>query len=327
LIDQEPSDTTNPPATPAQPSLVVGRVQQIKHYFQGRRPAKKEESAQDRASRRTANATVAIAFLTIAVVVVGGLQYLIFKSQLKVMADQLEEMRGTGKQTDELISENKSLVGAAQGQLETLRGQLDQLRESGRQTNILIETNKRLADSANMQAQAAVAQAAVAAQAAETARNSMLGSQRAWVGPRNVKMTTEPKVGEELEFIVEYQNMGREPASGFAYDLDPFASATDEEASKRIIPYMTKCLNTVERKIGQVVYATTGFSQYNLTAKAKKDFADGDMISGAKAIFLQGCFTYESIQSVHRTFFCYFYKAGRSRIDSLNICNAGHYAD
>jgi uncharacterized protein YoxC len=199
-----------------QPSWREGRIQRIKDYFHNRRSAKNQETSQDRASRRTANATVAIAFLTVAVVVVGGLQYLIFKGQLKVMADQLEEMRGTGKQTDELISENKSLVEAAQGQLEALRGQLDQLRESGRQTNILIETNKRLADSANMQAQAAVAQAAVAAQAAETARNSMLGSQRAWVGPRNTRLSAEPKLGEPSKWLLSIKIWGENPPSTLA---------------------------------------------------------------------------------------------------------------
>lgn len=90
----------------------VRGIQKIKRYFQERAAAKKLESPQDRASRRTATATVAIAFLTLAVVVVGGLQYLIFKGQLKVMADQLIEMRGTGTQTDALIETNKKLAQA-----------------------------------------------------------------------------------------------------------------------------------------------------------------------------------------------------------------------
>jgi hypothetical protein len=114
-----------------------------------------KESSQDRASRRTANATVWIAILTVATVVVGGLQYFTFKGQLQVMADQLVEMKGTGKQTDELIAANKKVADAAQGQLETLRGQLNQLRESGKQTDQLIEANKKLTEAALKSADAA----------------------------------------------------------------------------------------------------------------------------------------------------------------------------
>jgi hypothetical protein len=49
--------------------------------------------AQDRASRRTANATVAMAFLTFAIFVVGIFQYVTFNGQLGVVRGQLEEMQ------------------------------------------------------------------------------------------------------------------------------------------------------------------------------------------------------------------------------------------
>jgi hypothetical protein len=155
LTDQETGNAPEPPAAQPQPNWFIRSGQNIERYFHDRAATRRIESPQDRASRRTANATVAVAFLTVAAVVVGGLQYLIFKGQLKVMADQLQEMKGTGKQTDDLISENRRLVEAAQGQLQTLRGQLDQFRESGRQTDILIETNKKLAESALKSADAA----------------------------------------------------------------------------------------------------------------------------------------------------------------------------
>jgi hypothetical protein len=93
LTDQESSNHSDPPATQTQPNWIVRRVQKVKRYFHERRAAKKQENSQDRSSRRTANATVAIAALTVAVLIVGGLQYITFDLQLKVMQGQLNEMK------------------------------------------------------------------------------------------------------------------------------------------------------------------------------------------------------------------------------------------
>ena len=113
MADHKPGNGADSPTKNPQLERVMRSIQKIKCYFNDRRAQKQKESTQDRASRRTANATIAIAFLTIAVVVVGGLQYLIFKAQLKVMADQLVEMKGTGTQTDQIIDNNKKLAEAA----------------------------------------------------------------------------------------------------------------------------------------------------------------------------------------------------------------------
>jgi hypothetical protein len=118
LTNQEIGNGPSPPADQSQSNWIVFRIQKIERYFRDRHAATKEESPQDRASRRTANATVWIAALTLVVVFVGGLQYLIFRAQLKVMADQLIEMKGTGVQTDSLIEANKKLADAAQKQAE-----------------------------------------------------------------------------------------------------------------------------------------------------------------------------------------------------------------
>lgn len=155
MTDQQHGDGPNPPTNKPQSHWIAWTIQKVKRYLHDRSAAKKQEDPQDRASRRTANATVFIAILTVAVVLVGGLQYLIFKAQLKVMADQLVEMKGTGKQTDDLIGANKSLVEVANGQLETMRDQLEQLKNAGKQTNLLIEANKKSADAALKSADAA----------------------------------------------------------------------------------------------------------------------------------------------------------------------------
>lgn len=190
MTHQETGNSSNPPAAQPEPHWATRSVEKIERYFHARAAEKQRENAQDRASRRTANATVAIAFLTVAVVIVGGLQYLIFKGQLKVMADQLEEMKGTGKQTDELIKENKKLAEAAQGQLEALR-------ESGKQANILIDTNKQLADAATKSAQ--------------TAEQGMKMAQRAELTIGNFEFQNVA-VGQSPIIKFRVGNIGRSPA-------------------------------------------------------------------------------------------------------------------
>jgi hypothetical protein len=128
LPNHERGDDTKYPSTNKKPNWIFRSVSRIKHHFQQRHAAKKQEDPQDRASRRTANATVAVAFLTVAVIVVGVLQYLIFKAQLKVMADQLIEMKGTGTQTDKIIDAAVKQAQAATESVSAIHAQLDVMK-------------------------------------------------------------------------------------------------------------------------------------------------------------------------------------------------------
>jgi len=64
-------------------------IAKIKRKLHERRAERNKETSQDRFARRTANATVAIAVLTVVVAVVGGLQYCTFQGQLNVMQGEL----------------------------------------------------------------------------------------------------------------------------------------------------------------------------------------------------------------------------------------------
>jgi hypothetical protein len=93
LTDQQAGHAPDTSIKQPQPNWIVRRVQKIKRYLHERRAAKKQENSQDRSSRRTATATVWIAILTVAVLIVGGLQYITFDRQLSVMQSQLNEMQ------------------------------------------------------------------------------------------------------------------------------------------------------------------------------------------------------------------------------------------
>lgn len=74
----------------------------------------------------------------------------------------------------------------------TLSGQLVEMKAAGKQTQKIIDANSALVDASTKQAAAAV-------QSAQTARESYLASQRAWVGPTNARITANPELGKDLK--------------------------------------------------------------------------------------------------------------------------------
>src|ERR1035441_1728141 len=85
-----------------------------------------------------------------------------------------------------------------------MQGQLDQMKSGSLQTNRIIEANSKLADAAGKQASAAEQQAKAMADAANISRESMIASERAWVGPRNAHSEAPPSLGNDLPIIIDY---------------------------------------------------------------------------------------------------------------------------
>jgi hypothetical protein len=187
---------------------------------------------------------------------------------------------------------------------------------------------KKAADATTRAADAATKQSEIATRQAENADKAIFQSQRAWIGPSNASFTSEPKTEEPIEISILYQNTGREPALNFSYNVDIFAvTENGPDFGNRVNPFMTTCLATNSVAPGQVVYPSSGFSQYTLGAKSDKTLVDDLIVNGDKVIVVQGCFLYTTGQTVHHSFFCFFYKNKFTRIGNLNICQSGHYAD
>jgi hypothetical protein len=239
-------------------------------------------------------------WLTLAFVIAttGGVFY-----QAHIFSQQRDEMHTASEQTDQLIKNNAKLAQAATDQ----------------------------AAAAAKQAEATDKQATALGEAAKISHENMILAQRAWVGPTNAAFVAEPVVGKPIDINITYQNSGREPAQNFVFFGDPFSVSVEEDksgaASLKIAPYMETCKATMDWKNGSVAYPSTGFSSYNLSAKSKEDFVDDATIKGEKIIFFQGCFLYRSFDLPRHSYFCYFYKQGMTKIQNLNICPGGHYAD
>lgn len=210
------------------------------------------------------------------------------------------------------------------------RGQLAEMQSSGEQTAKLIDTNAKLADATAKQAEAADKQANAMAAAVEVSRESLIVSGRAWVGPRQAKISSPIEAGKPIEFLFEYANTGREPALDLSYSIDGFISSNDEEkrgtSAARVFLALNNCRAAREIGPGQIAFPSSGFSTYSLTAKIPTALEQA-VIDGDKTLIVQGCFLYRSFKIVRHTYFCFFYRGNSTKPDSLNICTAGHYAD
>lgn len=110
-----------------QPTRWFRFVARIKRYRDKRRAKKKQESASDRAARRTAIATVWIAIFTAATIGVGISQFFILRGQLTAMNGQLAEMHSSGVDTHNLVAATQHLADHAKDQADAM----DKLRKAG----------------------------------------------------------------------------------------------------------------------------------------------------------------------------------------------------
>jgi len=208
----------------------------------------------------------------------------------------------------------------------TFRDQLIEMHSAAEQTNKIIDANAKLVDAATKQAEAATENTKIA-------RANFVASERAWLGPRNAKSTGAPTIDKDLPIVVEYGNTGREPAIDEISDTDVFtATQEDDNAGKvvrRVEDFIGKCKMTWKPGEAFVVYPNIGISaaNYNLTRIVDKSLVDEDVVSGVKTIFLSGCFVYKTTETIHRSWFCYFYRAGKTDNSSWNICGVGNGAD
>jgi hypothetical protein len=188
------------------------------------------------------------------------------------------------------------------------------------------EPLRNQAEAAIKSADAATKSADAATQQALNAERTLIQTQRAWVGPLNAAFAAEPMIGKPLEVAIEYRNTGHEPATNFIYYVTWLAVTPSEDATADFVSqlnsYVHTCRNSQWGGGGSMVFPTTaGFaSGYNLTTKSNDDLVDDAVVQGSKTVFVQGCFRYKTLDIPKYTYFCYFYKAGVTKIHNLNIC-------
>ena len=210
------------------------------------------------------------------------------------------------------------------------RGQLSEMKSSGEQTAQLIENNAKLAIAAGKQAEAAEKQASAMSEYAKATRDAFAASQRAWVGPRNVRSDKSPTLHEPFEVTIEYQNSGRDPATETIKDVDIFADIDDGDAkaTRRVNDFISACKIMWKPQLANVVYPNSGLGVgYNANTVLKGEDVDEETVAGNKNIYVSGCFVYKTFGNIHRSWFCYYFKNGQTKPSNWSICQTGNDAD
>lgn len=173
--------------------------------------------------------------------------------------------------------------------------------------------------------------AAASSSQAETARKSLVATQRAWIGPTMARMDAKPTVGQDLQVIATYRNTGQEPARNVRWTWNYEVIGVRDLVGGAMIAQMRKgtsaCLLIGERSNGTVVYPSAGATSQELVLTITGDKIDEELVSGAKYFVFRGCFAYRTADEVRHSAFC-FYQGGQSMpTDHLAVCPEGNYAD
>ena len=167
----------------------------------------------------------------------------------------------------------------------------------------------------------------------ELARTSLVSSQRAWLSPTGARVIGQLAKGQQLEIEISYRNFGREPAI-ISAEYDPvaetkYANATTGRAQD--IPAFTNATCYSARPVGRglVVYPGSAKDYTNILI-LPDDSWDANILSGELILYVTGCFTYESISSIHHSAYCFYLKPEPHRApETWNFydCGSGNFAD
>jgi len=161
---------------------------------------------------------------------------------------------------------------------------------------------------------------------------SISRSQRAWAGPTGAAIDGAVTTGQPVTTKVTVANTGREPALNFAWALNPIIASPndikDGWLAQEVQTYVAKCKNTPSISGSQVLFPTTGIGTgFQFTQPFDKSLITEDVVKGRDILVVEGCFIYDAAGGTRHSSFCYLYKGGTTKPDSLNLCQVGNFAD
>jgi hypothetical protein len=169
---------------------------------------------------------------------------------------------------------------------------------------------------------------------------TMKVAQRPWVGPIGMRLPDGQNgvldANNDLNFLVDYENSGKEPARNFHHLVDIEEGPPVKDLTRLTVPDVSAC-----REVTDSEHATVFPNQPNfLTATRVSPSVSNEALSriydGSVGIYVFGCFTYDDGFGTQRTTrFCEYLNLSPpdpKRPDalpkmSLTFCPRGNYAD
>lgn len=152
-------------------------------------------------------------------------------------------------------------------------------------------------------------QAKAATDAANTASETLIAANRAWIAIRDVVLEADLDVGKPAKFIVRYENVGKHPALNVATNLKtmPIESTRIEQGSRTFpVGQNLSCDGFVNKEGAAVAYPSTTHYYF---ANSETEFPiDQETRNGSRTFYIHGCVVYDSFDYVHSSWFCFYLK-------------------
>jgi hypothetical protein len=152
---------------------------------------------------------------------------------------------------------------------------------------------------------------------------------RAWIAPANALLLDDLTIGEPFRFQIQYNNVGKEPALDVRpiYKIRPVEGQQfTDNTFNSVIESDDICHNVQVAPGADVIYPDQP-GGYKLNFGVPRGWLSADIVNGKSALIIEMCFAYRTVNAVHHTAFCYFYRPGISENRQFNICTAGNHAD
>jgi hypothetical protein len=213
-------------------------------------------------------------------------------------------------------------------QARTMNRQLDEMKSASLQTDKIIQS---YADFATASKATALAEQ----QNAETARSSLLMNQRANIifNAARIKPLIVAR-GAALTIVIT--NQGKENAS---FDRITFpqlwaSSAWSSGTSKAFYARLADECRSVMNISGSAI----AFSGVRMAVEmdtfrdspnaSQRIVVDDNLIKGDSVLAIYTCISYRTLDTIHHSGECYFYRAGfTADLDTLTVCESGHVSD
>jgi hypothetical protein len=163
-----------------------------------------------------------------------------------------------------------------------------------------------------------------------TLREALVASNRAWIASSGISVTGQIDDDKDFTVNVYYTNVGKGPAlkmnQYFSVGTAPIPTNDVEPISAGLNATCDGLRPKAERT---VVFPSTQHGGWINTTIGRAVFLTPAVKANKAAIYLQGCLSYETMQQVHKTWFCYaIYRNGTFATQNVTVlCADGNGAD
>lgn len=150
---------------------------------------------------------------------------------------------------------------------------------------------------------------------------------RAWIEPKSITLGEPVRLGQPIRLEVAYTNAGKAPAQDAMgrYQIEVVSGASfDNRSVESSIEADQVCRQAGTNSGAGVIYPSAT-RQFDFTFR---DPRYADRLNAAdNALVFEMCISYKTLNAVHHSAFCYFYRPKRQSVLEMELCQAGQHAD